>query len=135
MTFIKFFLLYILTLPVFLLDYVWLGIVSKDFYSRHIGHLFANSLNWYAVAAFYLQYMIGILVFVVVPALNNNSPWKALLLGSLLGFVAYSTYDLVNYATLKDWPFIVVVLDVLWGIFITGVTSFISFWIGKMLGL
>jgi uncharacterized membrane protein len=125
--------LYLLTIPVFfLIDLVWLGFLAKDFYQNNIGHLL-GPVQWTPAVVFYLLYIIGILIFAVVPALNAGSIQKAMLLGALFGFFCYATYDLTNYATLKDWPLIVVVADIIWGTFLTGSVATISFIIGKQL--
>ena len=118
----KTFISYILILSsLIILDALWLGVVSKGFYKEHIGHLFRDKPIWSVIAVFYLLYSIGILYFSVLPA--DGSWTKALLLGMVLGFISYMTYDLVNYATLKDWPLVVVIIDILWGSFITGVAA------------
>ncbi len=33
----------------------------------------------------------------------------------LLGAGIYGVYELTNYATLKDWPIILVIMDTIWG--------------------
>ena len=43
--------------------------------------------------------------------------------GAVLGFVAYATYDLTNQATLRDWPWVVTVADLIWGSFVTGTSA------------
>lgn len=106
------------------LDALWLGVITKNFYKSHIGDLFRTDFIWPAVILFYLFYAAAIVYFVILPA---GGVWtKALVGGLLLGFTAYMTYDLVNYATLKDWPLTVVVADVLWGCVITGVAATIA---------
>jgi uncharacterized membrane protein len=49
--------------------------------------------------------------------------------GALLGLVAYGTYDFTNQATLKNWPVIVTVVDLIWGAVITGSVSMLAVWI------
>ncbi|RXL64049.1 DUF2177 family protein, partial [Citrobacter sp. AAK_AS5] len=36
-----------------------------------------------------------------------------------LGFVAYATYDLTNWAVIRDWPAILVPIDLAWGVVLT----------------
>lgn len=118
----KVFLSYIAVLfALAILDGVWLGVVSKNFFRQHIGHLFRADFIWPAIVLFYVLFAAAIVYFVVVPA---GGVWtKALLGGFILGVTAYMTYDLVNYATLKDWPFLVVIVDVAWGGFLTAVAA------------
>ena len=126
---------YLLTLLVFLaLDAVWLGAVAKGFYKRHLGHLMTPDINWAAALLFYLLYIAAILVFVTVPAARSGSPARAVLLGAFLGLVAYATYDLTNLATLKDWPVIVTVVDLIWGATLTSAVSAASFFIARGVG-
>ena len=33
----------------------------------------------------------------------------------ILGLIIYGIYELTNYATLKDWPLYMVIVDTLWG--------------------
>jgi len=96
-------LLYLITLVVFFaIDMIWLGVVSKGFYRRHLGAFMTPKVNWTAAMLFYLLFIVGLLVFVVRPALAAGAPLHALFYGALLGLISYATYDLTNLATLKD---------------------------------
>jgi len=125
--------LYLLTIPVFfLVDMFWLGLVAPKFYKAQIGHLMGE-VNWTAAVIFYLVYIAGILFFAVHPALMEGSLLKAIMLGAAFGFFAYATYDLTNLATLRDWPVLVVVVDIVWGTILTGTVAAGSYLIGKAL--
>src|SRR5512137_715324 len=109
-------LLYLITLAVFFaIDMVWLGVVAKTFYRKHVGYLMATKVGWPAAVLFYLLFVAGLVVFAVRPALAAGAPPKALLLGAFLGLVAYATYDLTNQATVKGWPVVVTLVDLIWG--------------------
>ncbi len=121
---------YITVFVVFLLiDIIWLTKVSPNFYKSNIGHLMADKVSYIPALVFYLSYIVALLVFVVNPAVDQKSLLKALYLGALIGFVMYGTYDLTNMATLKKWPLLVTVVDLIWGTFITSSTSVVSTWI------
>jgi len=123
---------YIVTFLVFLgIDAIWLGLIAKNFYSKTIGHLMADKPNLLAALIFYLFYVFGIIVFAINPALKEKNPMVALQLGALLGFIAYATYDMTNLATLKNWPLHVTVIDIIWGTFLTGSVSLVSYLILK----
>lgn len=109
------------------IDSVWLAFVANKFYKRQIGSLLADKPDFIAAAVFYILYMIGLVVFAIDPALEEDSLEKAMGLGALLGLVMYATYDLTNKATLKNWPVKVTVVDMIWGTFITGAVSTITF--------
>lgn len=126
--------LYLLTVLVFFaIDMAWLGFAARAFYRDRLGPLLRPSVNWPAAILFYLLYILGILIFATLPALESGSLCRAALLGGLFGFFAYATYDLTNLATLRDWPVSVVVVDILWGIVLTASVSAASFLIGRWL--
>jgi uncharacterized membrane protein len=119
------------TVPVFfIIDMVWLGVVAKDFYQQQLGYLM-GPVNWTAAIVFYLVYIVGILLFAVYPALQEGSLMKAVIFGALFGFFTYATYDFTNLATVKDWPFLVTVVDVMWGTFLGGSVAAVSYYLGK----
>lgn len=115
----------------FVLDFLWLGLVAKSFYRDHIGHLMADNVNAAAAVGFYLLYVVGIVVFAVTPALQSDS-WKtAVLLGGLLGLIAYGTYDMTNLATLRDWPVSVALADMAWGTALTGASALAGYFVSR----
>ena len=124
--------LYLATLlAFFLIDMLWLGLVARWFYQKYLALLLAPNTNWLAAIVFYLLFIAGILIFVVVPQLQSDSLMKVALLGALFGLIAYATYDLTNLATLKDWPVIVTVIDLLWGTVLSTLVSCISYLVGR----
>ena len=124
--------LYFSTLAAFLaIDMIWLGLVARDLYARYLGYLFGPQTIWPAAAAFYLLYIVGVLVFAVLPGLRANSPRKTLLLGAFLGLVSYATYDLTNLATIQGWPVHITLIDLTWGTALTCLTSWIGFLAGS----
>lgn len=134
MTFKQMGFLYLITLAVFfLVDMVWLGVVARGFYRKHLGPMLSPKVNWLAAVLFYLLFIVGLLVFAIRPAVLHGRPVAALFLGALLGLISYATYDLTNLATLKDWPLVVTVVDLVWGTVLGGSVSFVSALIGKSL--
>jgi uncharacterized membrane protein len=126
---------YLLTVPVFFgIDLVWLGAVANGFYRDNLGPLLRPTFNWTVGLIFYLLFIVGILVFAVYPAVDRESAVRALWLGALFGFFAYSVYDLTNLATIRDWPLKVSLLDLAWGTVLTAVVSFISYFIARWVG-
>ena len=97
------------------LDFAWLGLVAPSFYKTQIGPLLLEKPNLAPALLFYVVYVVGLVVFGVMPAVTAGSWIKAATLGALLGFVAYATYDLSNYATLRSWTLSITVVDMLWG--------------------
>jgi uncharacterized membrane protein len=119
---------YFIMLGVFLaVDLLWLGVVAKRFYFKHLGRFFADRINWTAAVAFYVLFLVGMTIFAVQPAVAENSPTRALSWGILYGLFTYATYDLTNLATLKGWPLPIVVVDIIWGMFLSGIVSVAGF--------
>lgn len=124
--------LYFYTLPIFLaIDGFWLAVIAKNFYGKHLGFFMAPKPNWLSAGIFYLGYVIGILIFAVNPALRESSLGKAVLLGALFGMFCYATYDLTNLATIKNWPWFITVIDIIWGSFVTALVAIAGYLIGR----
>ena len=130
----KYFKLYLVSLAAFLaIDLLWLGLVARSFYQQHLGFLMAPSPNWFVASLFYLLFVGGLLFFVIVPGLKDDSLKPTLLKATLFGLITYATYDLTNLATLKDWPALLSIVDMLWGTVLSVSVSYISFMVGKRL--
>ena len=128
--------LYAIALPVFFaIDMIWLGLVTKNFYRSQIGTLLKPDINWTAAIIFYLLFIVGLVLFVITPAINKSSWTYALLFGALFGLVCYATYDLTNFATLKDWPLLVTIVDLVWGAVLAASVSIMTYFIAGKIGL
>ena len=128
--------LYAIALPVFfVIDMIWLGLVAKNFYRNQIGFLMAPNMNWVAAIIFYLLFIVGLVVFVITPAIEKGSWMYALLFGALFGLITYATYDLTNLATLKDWPLLVTIVDLIWGAVLAASVSVVTYFIASKIGL
>ena len=124
--------LYAIALPVFFaIDMVWLGFVAKNFYRDQIGFLMNSQINWGAAVAFYLLFVVGLVLFVITPAIEKNSWMHALVFGALFGLITYATYDLSNLATLKDWPVLVTIVDLAWGATLAASVSTATYFIAR----
>ncbi len=120
--------LYFIALPVFfIIDMVWLVLVAKKFYNKHLGFLMKTDINWYAAIIFYLLFIGGLVAFVISPAVEKHSLIHALFYGALFGLITYATYDLTNLATLKDWPLLVTIVDLVWGMVLSASVSAITY--------
>jgi uncharacterized membrane protein len=126
--------LYFITLAAFLaIDAVWLALVARTFYRKYLDWLMAANPNWIAALAFYLLFVVGVLVFVVVPGVEDGSLRTTLLKGALFGLIAYGTYDLTNQATVKNWPLTITAVDMAWGTVLSVAVSYIGFVAGRWL--
>ena len=128
--------LYAIALPVFFaLDMIWLGLVATNFYRGQIGSLMKSDINWVAAIVFYLLFIVGLVFFVITPAIEKGSWVHALLVGAFFGFITYATYDLTNLATLKNWPLLVTVVDLAWGAVLAASVSTATYFIASKIGL
>jgi uncharacterized membrane protein len=128
--------LYGLTALVFFaIDLVWIGVVAAGFYQRHIGHLLRPDVLWAPALVFYLLYIAGLLVFAVLPGLGAGALTRTLALGAFFGLVAYATFDLTCMALMRDFPLVVVVVDLAWGMVLTTAVSAAGFGLGRWLGV
>lgn len=117
----QFAMLYLTTAVAFLAtDAVGIRFLIRPVFERHVGHLLAEPLRLGPAALFYLVYVAGVLWFVSIPALKEEAPVQALVGGMVLGLLCYGTYEMTNFATLRDWSVQQVITDGLWGIALTG---------------
>jgi uncharacterized membrane protein len=107
-----------------ILDALWLGFISREFYKARLGQLLLEQPIWWIALLFYLIHAVGIVVF---PVQLSSSIGSALLYGALFGFFAYSVYDITNLATLRGWPMAVSLVDLAWGSFATAISATASF--------
>ena len=122
--------IYLTTIVIFVCgDLTWLGFIAKDLYRKHIGHLLSDTVVWPVAIGFYLLFALGLLIFAIVPALETRSVFHATLYGALFGFFTYTTYDLTNWSTLRDWHALISVIDIVWGTILGCAVSTLTFWI------
>ncbi len=112
---------YAITAVIFFgLDFAWLSLSLNSVYKRHLGSLLLDKPNLPIAGLFYLIYVVGILAFAVMPAIDSGNWIRALWAGALLGLVAYGTYDMTNLSTLNGWSGFVSIVDMIWGTAVTG---------------
>ena len=132
----KYIYLYLLTLAIFLIiDFIWLNFIAKNLYSSKIGHLLTENPNLIPAGIFYLLFVVGVIIFAILPGYEARSITKAIFLGALFGLMTYSTYDLTNLATLKNWPLSVTIIDLIWGTSISTVTTVSGYYIARSLDI
>ncbi len=126
--------IYLAALVAFLIiDGLWLGVVARGFYADQLGQLLRPSPNWGVAGLFYVFYVVGIIVFAVMPAHAQQSWMMAVGYGALLGLIAYGTYDLTNLATIRDWPVTMSIVDMIWGGVLTATVSLAGYFAARSL--
>jgi uncharacterized membrane protein len=115
---------YITVLLVFgAVDAAWLSVMGPMVYRPTLGDILATNLRIAPAVAFYAMYPIGVVAFAVLPALRAESPMTGATQALLFGAIAYATYDLTNYATLRNWNLQITLLDIVYGAFASGVAA------------
>lgn len=109
------------------IDALFLGVVAKSFFVSQIGGLMREQPRLLVAAMFYIFFCAGLVYFAVIPALDQGSLWRALINGAFLGALAYGTYEVTNYATLKDWPLAMMPVDIVWGSALSGASAVVGY--------
>lgn len=114
-------ILYLATLLVIVpIDFLFLGLVAKGFFASQVGDML-GTVRLAPAVLFYLLYVVGILIF--VSAVSGATWQSTLLYGALFGFFCYATFELTSLALLKHWTWPVVIVDMVWGTFVTAISS------------
>jgi uncharacterized membrane protein len=109
------------------LDIAWLSIMGPALYKPALGDILAPAVRMGPAAVFYLMYPVGLVVFAILPAIKSDSLTSALMLGALLGAITYATYDLTNFATLRNWTLQLTVLDIAYGALMGAAVSAVTY--------
>ena len=113
------------------LDGLWLGVLMTSTYKELLGSLMLAQPKWGPAIVFYLLYVLGVVFFVVLPALARGSARRAALSGALFGLVAYGTYDMTNWATLQGWSAQLALMDMAWGGLLTCLAALSGYWTAR----
>lgn len=108
-------------------DAIWLTTATQKLYRPALGSLLLEQIRYVPAALFYFGFPLGVIHFAVMPALRDGSGQAALLNGALLGLLAYATYDLTNYATLRAWTLTITLADLAYGTVVVGLCSWIAY--------
>ncbi|MEP9386141.1 DUF2177 family protein [Mesorhizobium sp. KR9-304] len=123
---------YVASLIVFgILDAIWLTTMSSRLYRPALGEILLDDLRIAPAVLFYFLYPIGLVVFAAMPAVRSGSAGMALAYGALFGLLAYATYDLTNYATLRIWTFQITVIDLIYGTVVAALTSVSAYYAAR----
>jgi uncharacterized membrane protein len=114
-----------------IIDVIWLSYAVKHFYKPQLGDLLNEKPVMWAAIGFYLVYVIGLSIVILQPAIINDSISQAFWMGLVFGIVAYGTYNFTNMATIRNWSPYVVLVDIIWGGFLTGTSSALGIYLSK----
>jgi uncharacterized membrane protein len=108
-------------------DAIWLGTMASELYRPALGDLLLEQVRYWPAALFYFGFPLGVVHFALMPALRDGSAGAALLNGALIGLLAYATYDLTNYATLRPWTLTITLVDLVYGAVVVGLCTWVAF--------
>ena len=114
-----------------LIDIIWLSQSFSYIYQPNIGELLRENIIIFPAILFYIIYPLGATILVALPSLEKVLSRTIFINGFVLGVIAYGTYNLTNMATLEGWSAKVVIIDMIWGGFLTGVSVLLGTLISK----
>jgi uncharacterized membrane protein len=112
------------------LDLLWLGLIARGIYDPLLAPLKRNAVFLPAALLFYSFYAAVILFYAVRGAQGLGSAARR---GAALGLVVYATYELTNWAVLRDWPGLLVLVDTAWGVVLTAAAATMGKWVSDKL--
>lgn len=111
------------------LDYIWLGIVTKDFIIREFWNLVAvkdwsievnlsaGLLAWAAISALVVTFV----------TLQFQGYGQVALYWALIGFLSYAMYDLTNLTFIQNYSLKFTLVDIVWGTFACSMVALSSY--------
>jgi uncharacterized membrane protein len=115
---------YVVSLVLFAtLDIAWLMTMGGRLYKQTLGDILLPDVKIAPAVVFYLIYPAGLVFFGIAPALKENLTSMAFVNGALFGFFAYATYELTNFATLRNWTLQITVIDIIYGAIVSGAVA------------
>ncbi len=125
MTFIAGYLVFLLVFGV--IDVIWLSVMAGRLYRPTLGDALLDGIRWAPALLFYFAFPAGLIHFALMPALQAGAAMAAFVNGGLLGLLAYGTYDLTNYATLRRWTLTITIADLVYGTVVSALSTLAAY--------
>ena len=116
-----------------IVDYFMIIKVISPIFQSSVSELLREQPNLAAAAIFYIFYVSGVYWFGTLAGIRSGSVFTALFSGLFLGLLAYATYEVTNFSTLKGWTVQMVVVDVIWGGVLGGLTASVGYYVSRAL--
>lgn len=116
-----FFKVAVLSVIIFIvLDLVWLSAVARTIYFKQMSYLATienDRIVFNLPVGLLVQAIIafGLVVFISLGLLVENTLVTSIGVGAFAGFVMYCTYDLTNLSFVRGYPVFITVVDIAWG--------------------
>jgi uncharacterized membrane protein len=113
------FLLLVSAIVFITIDFIYLNVI-KDYFNNQIKIIQGSpiKINYLGAALCYILLIVGINYFIIKPRKSVSDAF-------LLGIVIYGVYETTNYALLKNWSILTVIIDTLWGGLLFATTTYI----------
>ena len=102
-------------------------------FRSNIGEVMKEDVNFAFAAIFYLFYVIGIYWFGTYTGIKSNSIILGVASAAFLGLLAYGTYEITNFVVIKGWTPKMVIIDMIWGGLLSGMTAFVGIIVNRLL--
>jgi uncharacterized membrane protein len=101
------------------IDFVYLNLI-KNYFLSQIKQVQGSTpkINYLGVVLCYIFLIYGMNYFIIKPRRSEKDAF-------LLGIIIYGVYETTNYALLKNWSMLTVIIDTLWGGILFASTSYI----------
>jgi uncharacterized membrane protein len=108
------------------IDTPYLLYIAGDYYKNLITNIQKSPLNIRYTGAILTYIIMSIAVKYLI--LDKSKNKKDIIINSLLvGFVGYGLYDFTNYTTFTKWTLKASILDVIWGMILFTMVSYLTF--------
>jgi uncharacterized membrane protein len=107
-------------------DAFMLTLIMRPLFEAALGNQMLDTLRLGPAALFYVIHIGGLVYFSGLPATRGGTTKAALINGAVLGFVAYSCYEMTSWTIMRAWNVHLVLVDVAWGTTLSGVSA----WLG-----
>lgn len=113
------FLLLVSAIVFIVTDFIYLNLM-KGYFDKQIQSVQGSlpKMNYLGAALCYIFLIVGINYFIIKPKKSVSDAF-------LLGIIIYGVYETTNYALLKNWSILTVIIDTLWGGTLFAITTYI----------
>ena len=113
------FLLLISAIILIVIDFAYLKVMN-GYFNNQIKSVQGSpiKMNYLGAALCYILLIAGINYFIIKPRRSVSDAF-------LLGIIIYGVYETTNYALLKNWSILTVIIDTLWGGTLFAATTYI----------
>ncbi len=122
----------IASIALLIIDGIWIGIIMKPKYEETVKHIQGDyiKLNFISANLAYFFLILGLYYF-VLSRMHSNNQFRALMDGAMYGLAVYGTFNFTSAAIFKNYDFSTALIDLAWGTFVCGISSFIAIYSRK----